>query len=271
VLVDYYGFNIHIGKKAKELGIDVYYYISPQVWASRKKRIAKIARVVKKMLVILPFEEKLYRKHGIDAEFVGHPLIDMVPEPVISDSSTNAKPVIGLFPGSRKHVFDKHLPILLESARLIQKELDCDFKLFVAYENLLKNKTVPYEVVKEKGYAKRRELSFAITTSGMVSLETALLGIPMAIMYKLSSFNYFLARLLVKVPYIGMANILLNSEIVPELIQKKAEPAVISKKVIEILRNKNALNTMKENLLALRKMLGKPGVSARAAKIILGK
>ncbi|MFH1368267.1 MAG: lipid-A-disaccharide synthase [Elusimicrobiota bacterium] len=269
VLVDYYGFNIRIAKEARRRGIPVYYYVSPQVWASRSGRIKIIARYVKKMLVILPFEEDLYKKAGVDTVFVGHPLLDAIPESVHAVENKPQRPVIGLFPGSRKNIVEKHLGILEESAALIGKKIPSEFKIF-APPNITKDLAfAKYPVVSEQGFEERRKLSLAITTSGTVSLENALLGIPMIVMYKLSRFNYMIARMIVNINFITMANILFGKEVVPELIQKDANPQKISAAAVGLLKNPGAAEQMRKQLLSIRKILGNPGVSRRAAGIIL--
>lgn len=267
VLVDYYGFNIHLAEEAGKRGIPVYYYISPQVWASRKGRIKRLARAVDKMLVILPFEEELYRKAGVDAVFVGHPLLDTVPA-APGSKQPSQKFFIGLFPGSRPNVIVKHLPILLKSAELISRELPCEFILFSPHE-AEKPEVDAVKTVVDEDFSERLKLDFAVTVSGTVSLENTLLGIPMAVMYKLSGFNYRLAKMLVRTPFITMANILLKRMVVPELIQKDANPEKIAATVLGILRDSRKAENMRKELLSVRKMLGEPGVSERAARIIM--
>lgn len=269
ILVDYYGFNIHIAEEAKKRGIPVYYYISPQVWASRAGRVKKIARFVKKMLVVLPFEEEIYKKAGVDAVFVGHPLLDSVPQAHGDKVDGAGKNIIGLFPGSRPSVIAKHLPIFEETVKLIRQKMPCEFLLFSS-GNTKPPLSIPgTRTVVEDDFTQRSKLNFAITVSGTASLETALLGIPMAVMYRLSRFNYLLAKQLVKVPYITMANILLGRPAIPELIQDDATPEKISTTVLQLLNDPARLDKMKTDLLLLRKMLGEPGVSGRVADIIL--
>jgi len=268
ILVDYYGFNIHVAEEARRQGIPVYYYISPQVWASRPGRIKRLARNVTKMLVILPFEEKIYRQAGVDAVFVGHPLIDRVPEPA-PGAMTAAMPVIGLFPGSRPSVFDKHLPILIEAAAQIAKELPVQFKIVCLQALRERCAGIPYEVVAENDFAARSGFRLAITTSGTVSLENALLGIPMVVFYKLSRFNYWLARRLVRIPYITMVNILLNEPLVPELIQDRATPSCIANEAMRMLNDAEGMAQVRSKMAGVRPLLGEPGASRRAAAIIM--
>jgi len=270
VVVDYYGFNIFVAAEAFKRGIPVYYYISPQVWATRPGRIRKIARYVRKMIVILPFEEKLYRDAGLDAEFVGHPLLDLVPVPETTGVSVTGKMTIGLFPGSRPNVFKRHIGLLIETANLIGKSLDAEFKIFCVPALAPLCKGLPYPVVVEENYEERKKISLAITTSGTVSLENALLCIPMVVYYKLSSFNYFIARMLVNIPYVTMVNILLGRMLVPELLQDEATPENIAGKVKDIFAREGSLEAFRKELAGLRAHLGRPGVSARAAEIILG-
>jgi len=266
VLVDYYGFNIHVAEEAKRRGIPVYYYISPQVWATRPGRIKRLARCVKKMLVILPFEEKLYRQAGVDAVFVGHPLIDIVPEPLPHEAGDTA--VIGLFPGSRKTAINAHCAILEKAANIIRKEFPAECRFF-GLRGHEADYPVSLPVIFDSDYTEHRKLDLALTVSGTVCLEHALLGIPMTVMYKLSAFNYLLARMLVRIPYITMANILLDKPLVPELIQGMATPEKIASNALQLLRNRDAFQSMRRQLLSIRKMLGAPGVSARVAGIIL--
>ncbi|MBN1621949.1 MAG: lipid-A-disaccharide synthase [Endomicrobiales bacterium] len=268
ILVDYYGFNIHLAEEAHKRGIPVYYYISPQVWASRPGRIKKIAKYVKKMLVILPFEEEIYRKAGVDTVFVGHPLLDLVPETKGENGEIPERPVIGLFPGSRSYVIKRHISLLEKTAEIINKEMPSDFK-FVCLKGSNLNFSSSLPVVFDEGYKERKNLTMSINVSGTVSLENALLGIPMVVIYKLSLFNYYLAKLLVKVPYITMVNLLAKSEVVPELIQDKATPENIARTALNILKNQSNFVKLKKQLVSFRKQLGEPGVSERAAKIIL--
>ena len=267
ILVDYYGFNIHLAKEAFSRKIPVYYYVSPQVWASRKGRIKKLARYVKKMLVILPFEEDIYKKAGLDTVFVGHPLLDVIKEDDLKNDGETV-PLIGLFPGSRSSVVKRHLPILEKAAEIINNKIQANFRIVVpepsGYRGFSK-----YPLIKSDNFSERAKLTLAITTSGTVSLENALLGIPMLVFYKLSWFNYLLARVLVRVKYIAMANILSGKELVPELIQSRANPEEIAEKAVSMIVSKDYLKSVKVELAALRKKLGNPGVSQRTAKLIM--
>ncbi|MDR3111554.1 MAG: lipid-A-disaccharide synthase [Elusimicrobiota bacterium] len=266
ILVDYYGFNILIAKLAKKFLIPVYYYISPQVWASRKGRIKTLKEYIKKIFVILPFEEKLYRENDVEVQFVGHPLIDRVFQKKSFEISN--PPLIGLFPGSRQSIIKKHIPILIETAKILKKEIKANFIMFSTSKTVSLNLPDFIEVDCSADLQKREKINFAICPSGTVSLENALMGIPMAVFYKISYFNYLLIKAIAKVKYITMVNILSAKKIVPEFIQNDADPKKIAKFAIEQLESKN-YNFKIQELLELRKMLGQNNVAKRVAEGIL--
>ncbi|MDR3274468.1 MAG: lipid-A-disaccharide synthase [Endomicrobium sp.] len=266
ILVDYYGFHIFVAKLAKKLNIPVYYYISPQVWASRSGRIKKLAKTVRKILVILPFEEKLYKDYGVDAIFVGNPLIDRIPEKHNFEIAT--PPVIGLFPGSRKNTVKRHMPIILKTAKILKEKINAKFIMFSTDSNADFDVPEYIEFATSGNFGKRISVDFAICPSGTVSLENALMGIPMAVMYKLSYLNYFFIRVIIKIKYITIVNILSTKNIVPEFIQFNASPEKIAYSALKQLSPENYMLKVKE-LIAFRKILGSPGVSKRTAEIIL--
>jgi lipid-A-disaccharide synthase len=271
ILVDYYGFHIHVARLAKSMGISVFYYINPQVWASRGGRIKELSKVIKKMLVIFPFEEKLYKDTNVDVVFVGNPLIDKISQKTDfqkHDFNILNPPIIGLFPGSRQSTIKHHIPILLETAKILKKEINARFVMFCVSNKI--NFALPEYVTFDgaRNFEKRVSVDFAISPSGTVCLENALMGIPMAIVYKLSYFNYFFIRALIKVKYIGIVNILAGKSVVPEFIQFDTNPKKIAKSVMEQLKPENYLSKVQE-LLSFRKSLGSPGVSKRVAEIIL--
>ncbi|MDR2616837.1 MAG: hypothetical protein LBC22_03375 [Endomicrobium sp.] len=271
ILVDYYGFHIHIARLAKKLNVPVFYYISPQVWASRSSRIKKLAKTVKKMLVIFPFEEAVYKQNGVDAVFVGHPLIDKI----MQKNDFNNKPfsalnppLIGLFPGSRSQAIKRHIPILLETAKILKEKINAQFIMFCVNSDIDYNLPDYIKVDISNDFTQRKLIDFAVCPSGTVSLENALMGIPMAIIYKLPYLNYFFFRAIIKVKYITMVNILSSKNVVSEFIQFNANPKKISEYVLSQLKPKNYMPKVQE-LLLFRKMLGQPGVSKRVAEIIL--
>ncbi|MBI3292071.1 MAG: hypothetical protein HYZ73_04595 [Elusimicrobia bacterium] len=250
--VDYYGFNIHVAEHAHRCGIPVVYYISPQVWASRPGRIKRLAQVVRRMLVIFPFEEPLYRRHGVEVSFVGHPLLDLLPEP-LSPPTESTPPLLGLLPGSRTSEIRRHLPVLLKAAAQLKRRLG-DLTVQVFYES---------------SYECRRRLTAALTCSGTATLENALLGVPMVVMYRLSWFNYLITRALIQSPFIAMPNVLANRPLVPELIQRRATATALADTVYPLLTDLGYREAVRKELLTLRKLLGAQGASHRAAQQVL--
>ncbi len=270
ICVDYYGFNRRILPFAKAAGVPAFYFVSPQVWASRPGRIKVLKRLVDKMLVIFPFEEKLYREAGVPAEFVGHPLLDLIPEPKDPGERSN---LIGLLPGSRSSELRRHLPVFLEAFRLLRvTNRFLEARLFAAasqpdsaYGRLPDGVTL----VREQDYARRAELDLAICSSGTATLENALLGIPMVVVYKLSWPTYAIARALVKVKHIAMANLLAGKTVVPELIQRDATAARIFIEASALLDDPAKAAAMRVALLKVRRSLGEPGAADRAAAAVL--
>jgi lipid-A-disaccharide synthase len=271
VPIDYYGFNIHVARLAKDMEIPVIYYISPQVWASRPGRIRALAQVVQRMLVIFPFEEALYRSSGVPVTYVGHPLVERLPPP----AEPRGGLTIGLLPGSRPGTVARHLPILCETAdRLRIAFPEARFLLFRPeelgpglYASSVSNR--PWiELTTDEEYRDRQTLTLSIGVSGTAALENMLLGIPMIVMYRLSPLTYWLARALVRIRYIGIPNILANDAVVPELIQDAATPEALSAAAAGLLRSPERRTAMRDRLLSLRSHLQAGGIE-RAAESIL--
>lgn len=268
ILVDYYGFNIHVAKLAHELKIPVYYFVTPQVWASRKYRIKNIAKYVKIAFPILPFEKEMYEKENVSVYFEGNPLTDLVPEPMCEKNGISDNQIIvGLFAGSRKNTVKRHLPVIIDTVKILKEKIDAKFILF-SLDKIEYSVPDFIEIKKGDDFKERKKVDVAVCPSGTVSLENALMGIPMVVMYKLSWANYILARLIVQVKYITLANILLNKELVPECIQHKATAENISQKILETLKPEKYVSVRNE-LLQFRKLLGTKGVYDRVAKRIL--
>jgi lipid-A-disaccharide synthase len=271
VPIDYYGFNIHVTRMAHARQIPVVYYISPQVWASRSHRIQALKQVVDKMLVLFPFEAELYRSAGVPVRYVGHPIIDRIPKP----ATPADPPRIGLLPGSRRSVVARHLPILVRTAAQLRKARpQIQFFLFRPasiepefYREALKDSGI--ELVHDPNYEQRKVLYLSIGVSGTSALENTLLGIPMVVMYRLSAVTYWIARRLVRIPYIAIPNILANSTIIPEFLQQDANPQKLAAAALQLLEHPDAWNRMREALLALRHQLGESGTSQRAAEEIV--
>ena len=270
ICVDYYGFNRRVLPMAKADGVPAFYFISPQVWASRPGRIKVLGRFVKKMLVIFPFEEKLYRDAGVPADFVGHPLLDLIPEPRARDAAAN---VVGLLPGSRSSEIRRHLPMFFEAFRTLRAKRPALQGLLFASANQADSAygALPdgITLVREQDYARRGGLDLAICSSGTATLENALLGVPMVVVYKLSWPTYAIARALVKVKHIAMANLLAGKTVVPELIQRDATAARVAAEAAAVLDSPAHAASVRAELLKVRRSLGEPGAADRAAAAVL--
>jgi len=281
ILIDYPDFNLPLARAARKRGIKVFYYISPQVWAWRKGRIEQIKKTVNKMAVILPFEVDTYKKRGFDVEYVGHPLLDLV-KPHYSKSESRKKfnlsadkTTVGLLPGSRPSETQKLLPEMLQAAEILaQKIPDIQFILPLAdtLEEKMISETIAgagikITVVSGNTYDVISCADLAIVASGTATLETALLGIPMIIIYKISPFSYFVGKLAISVKNIGLVNIIAGKTIVPELIQDKANAGHIAHEALAILENNERRREIISELAGIRAKLGEPGAAIRAAKL----
>ncbi|MFH1062572.1 MAG: lipid-A-disaccharide synthase [Candidatus Omnitrophota bacterium] len=287
ILIDYPGFNLRLAKKVKHLFPDVkiIYYISPQVWAWGKKRIKLIEKIVDKMLVVFDFEATLYNQHGIDAEFVGHPLMESVvlsenkAELIKAKGITPSDTIIALLPGSRQIEVKRLLPVMLASAdKLHQKMPAVRFVLIKAanikpgtIETYLNNyKHLAIEIITDHSYDFISICSYAWVCSGTATLETAILGIPMLITYKTSFFTWFISKLLIKLPYIGLVNVVARKKIVPEFIQGQSNKNNIVSCTIRFLNKNTAFKQAQtQKLLAVKHKLGSGQVNKNAAQAIL--
>ena len=283
VLIDYPGFNLKIAKAAKERGIPVFYYISPQVWAWRKSRVKTIKKYVDKMMVILPFEKEFYQREGVDVEFVGHPLLEVIDvsfnkKEICQDLGVDDKKlIIGILPGSRKKEIAYMLPEILKASSLIKgKYPSVQFLLPLSQsieEDYLKNFiTSDYsyiKIVKGKNYDVMKVSDLLITKSGTSTLEAAIIGTPMIIVYKTSITSYYLAKALVNVTYAGLPNLLAGKEAAPELLQHKMNAKNIAEKTIYFLEKKDGLEQMREEFKNIKYSLGEQGASKRTASIII--
>jgi lipid-A-disaccharide synthase len=281
IAVDFYGFNHQVLGLAAHRSIPAFYYISPQVWASRPGRAAKIARLVKEVLVIFPFEEELYKKAKASVSFVGHPLLDIVPVPGAEPEPGNTAYKIGILPGSRKSEIARHLPIFVRAFYKIKSVYPGarayvfavpefpDEKLVPALETAEKYWSRDIEIVREQDYKIRSTMDFAFTCSGTATLENALMGLPMTVAYRMSGFSFAVARRIVKIPYISLVNILLKKPVVKELMQERVNPDALAKEALSLLNNPPKMAAMRKEFLGLRSMLGNPGAAMRAAEKIL--
>ncbi len=280
ILVDYSGFNLRLAPTAKELGIPVLYYISPQVWAWRKKRIIKIREVVDQMVVVFPFEVPLYEKAGVPVQYVGHPLLDEVHSELDRTAALNAfgldpkRPTIGLFPGSRRNEVQRLLPTLLDAAERIHAERpEIQFLLPQAttieraeIDNLHADRSLPLTVVENRFYDVTRACDAIVTASGTATLEIALMGVPLVVVYRIASLSYHIIRRLVRLKHIAMCNIVAGEEVAKELLQGEVTAQRISKELLRLLDPKVHAETT-ARLSKIRETLGEPGGAGRAAKI----
>lgn len=282
ILIDYPDFNLRLAKIAKSAGVKVLYYISPQVWAWRVGRVKKIARVVDRMAVVFPFEVPFYEKEGLPVFFVGHPLVDSVRPTMSREAAQTAfsidpnRRTVGLFPGSRKQEIRTHLPILLESARLLHErfpELQFILPLASSLErgdvaSFLEDSGLDVTLVEGKGYDVMQVCDAIISVSGTVTLEVALMGVPMVIIYRVSPLTYQAAKRLIRVDHVGICNIVADRRVVRELIQHEAQPEIIAEEISRILTDSCYADAIRSGLSEVRTRLGRGGCSARVAEIV---
>lgn len=280
ILLDFPDFNLRAGKAARRMGIPVLYYISPQVWAWRKGRIRAIHDLVEKIMVILPFEASLYGDKGV---FVGNPLLDVVRPSLPAKQAREQfgirkeSPVVALLPGSRENEVHQLLPVFLKAAELIREQVpDIQYLLPVASTVsedeiglMVRKAGIPIRLVRDRAYDAIALSDFAVVASGTATLETAILGIPMLIVYRISRMSYLLAKQLVRVPHIGLINMVAGERIVPELVQDQLTPERIMEEVLKVLKDRVRSAEISGKLKQAVSRLGGPGASARAAGIVV--
>ena len=285
ILVDYPEFNLKMARHARSLGIKVLFYISPQVWAWRPKRIHKIGRLIDHMAVIFQFELAYYEDAGIPVSFVGHPLVDRIPDNIDQASArkqfglANDKPVIGLFPGSRRSEILRMLPTLLDTARTMHA-LRPEIRFLLPVASTLDFDDILAQC-SDAGLNEIIQLSQAdiydtisacdaiATCSGTVTLEIALLSKPMCILYKVSYLSYFIMSRLVTIPHIGLANIVAGHGVVRELLQDQATAGAISQELCKILDNKAYREDIETGLKQVRQNLGEGNGARKMADLVL--
>jgi len=281
VLVDYQEFNQRLAAYAKSIGVKVLFYIGPQVWAWRPKRVYKMAKIVDQMAVIFPFEVDLYKEAKVPVEFTGHPLVEEVvadknPEQARKTLELEELTTIGLFPGSRRGEIKRVLPIQLKTAKkLLKANPDLQFVLPLA-ESLSEDVLDPFiedivdlriAVINGKPYDVMQACDAIITASGTATLEIALMGIPMAIVYKISWLSYFILKFIVSIKWIGLVNIVADKYIVQEFLQGKARPGKIAREIQRILSDKDYNDTMRRELSLIRDRLGDKSGSTHIAQL----
>lgn len=284
VLIDFPDFNLLLARFARTIGCRVFYYIAPQVWAWRSGRVRTLKRLVDDAAVILPFEPAFYERHGMEVDFVGHPLLDVLEELRGDGPGAPAKRLtdrsqwlVGLLPGSRNSEIRSLLPILLETARIIHRHLpEVSFLLPMAptlerwrVEEHLLGCALPVRIVEGDTYAAMRACNLILTASGTATLEAAILGTPMIVIYRVSNLTYHAGQHLIRVNFVALPNLIAGRSIVPELLQRDARPAKIAAKALELLLHPERLEGQREELARIRKQLGSAGVANRVAELVL--
>jgi lipid-A-disaccharide synthase len=274
LLVDYPDFNMRVAAKVKQLGIPVIYYISPQIWAWRRGRVKKIAQTVDEMIVILPFEEEFYRTHGVAVTYVGHPLIEQLSMMRRGQRQSDVLR-IALLPGSRRMEVDALLPPMLDAVRILRSERSIDAYIMQAptieldhLQRIIERTGVDVPVLPHDRGEGLTAADVALSSSGTATLEAAILGTPVVVMYRLSRLTHLAARWLVKVPYFSLVNIIAGHGVVPELLQNDVNGARIAAEVRKLIAPAQYAKVTGE-LRAVREKLGQPGASVRAAQAIM--
>ena len=283
ILIDFPDFNLRVASAARKLGIPVLYYISPQIWAWRRGRVKKIGQLVSHMAVILPFEADFYSVHGIPVTFVGHPLLDRTyGNEAEGDAAAGSaeRTLIGLLPGSREVEIKRLLPVMLDAAeRMHKQDPKLTFTVSVAptverklLEAMLKGRRTDGSISFFEEPVERlfRRCRLIVAASGTVTLQAAIAGTPMVIIYKVSPISYWLGRALIRVDHIGLINLIAGRRLVPELIQGQVTAANITEQVLGLLSDEEKLARLKKDLLTAGHLLGGPGASRRVAQIALG-
>ncbi len=285
VLIDFADFNLRLAKIARKINIPVFYYITPKVWVWRKKRVKKLAKFVNRAGVILPFEETYLSNKGVSAKYVGNPALDSVMTLFDRDafcekySIDKDKALIGILPGSRRKEVATLLPIFLESAKRMQQKYSRDLVFLIPLASTLSkddlishglndySKDLEIHVISEDRYELMASCDAVVAASGTVTLELALLDIPMVVTYRFSPITYFLGKFLVNIPFFCLVNIIAGKGVVTELLQDEVNPAAVELELARLVFDENFRNSIKTDLALVRNKLGEPGASENAAKI----
>jgi lipid-A-disaccharide synthase len=283
ICVDYKEFNLKLARFAKKLGVKVLFYVSPQVWAWRSGRVVTYGKAIDMMAVIFPFETAYYEAKNVPVRYVGHPSVDKV-HPLYSKAEDlqrfglDAKrPIVGILPGSRSNEIKRMLPVMLQAAaQLAQRHADMQFLLpqadsvddGILHEHL-QNSSLPINVIKQQAYDVIQCCDAVMTTSGTASLEIALLGVPMLIAYRLSPLTYWLGKQLVKIPFIGLPNIIAGRAVVKELIQHEASAENMALEIERLLNDQNYRADCLKGLQQVKQRLGEGGGSKNMAELAL--
>ncbi len=282
ILIDYPGFNLYMARIAKKMKIPVLYYISPQVWAWRRGRVKKIAKRVDKMAVILPFEKAFFQKSGIDVDYVGHPLIDdfekRTDQMQFAIQNRQAKirnPVIGLVPGSRREEISNLLPVMIKAGEILKAEYpQARFVLPVAgtipskwLSRFLEGIPLDIEIYDEGIYGALNHCHFAFVTSGTATLDAAIMSVPMVVVYKAKKLTYEVGKRAIKVPYLGLVNLVAGESVAPELIQADVTPEKLAMAGKPFLADSVLRRQTIDQLKRVKENLGRGGASENTARI----
>jgi len=275
VVVDYPGFNMKVAAAAREAGVPVLYFITPQVWAWGAGRLPKLAKLVNRAAVILPFEEALLRGYGIDAHFVGHPLLDRA---VDMPTRVEARARLGIaaddevlvvFPGSRKQEIARHLEPFMATAReVVARRPKVRVLVHAAPTVELREGDVPFPVIRGGSFEAFRAADAAMCKSGTTTLEAAVAGCPLVVAYRASAVSYAIARRVVKIPYIGLVNVVAGREVAPEFVQDALDPPRVATELTRLLTDASYADTQRAALAGVRAKLGTPGAAGRVARMI---
>ena len=283
ICVDYKEFNFKLATYAKQLGIKVLFYVSPQVWAWRAGRVKQYGKVIDMMAVIFPFETAYYEAEKVPVCYVGHPSIDKV-KPIYSQADDcrrygldPSKPRVGLLPGSRANEIKRLLPVMLAAAEILQEQIPTVQLILPQASSIkdeflnsfLKQTRVKVKVIKNEPYDVIQCCDAVMTSSGTATLEIALLVVPMLITYKLATITYWLGRCLVKTPYIGLPNIIAGRSIVKEFIQNQATAELLATEMLLLLNDSSYAEAMREELTQVKQKLGQGGASKRMAELVI--
>jgi len=282
ILIDYPGFNLRLAKKAKNLGCRIVYYISPQIWAWGGGRIKKIARFVDHMIVVFPFEEELYKSAGVKVDFVGHPILEGLNSEFTKEEFFEIhdlkldNPIVGLLPGSRAQEVENLYHQMAEAVDLMKKELpglqtvtgisptlNENIYSIIEADKILQHSDDIYDVMEHS--------DMLFVASGTATLESACLGTPMIIVYRVSSISWFLGKLLVKLKNIGLVNIVAGEKIVPEILQSEVTATRLASEGLSLLGDKTLMADTRKRLLMVKDSLGATGASQRAAELIVNR
>jgi lipid-A-disaccharide synthase len=282
VLIDFPEFNLRLARVARRLGVPVVYFVAPQLWAWRRGRVRAMARDVNRVLAIFPFEVGLYQEAGVPVEFVGHPLLDVLPaldrDTARAGLARDSERLVGLLPGSRDAEVRRHLPVLLgATAKIVARHPRTRFAVPVAStiepDGVIagvRASGLPITVLRGEAYRVMAAADLLLVASGTATLEAACYGAPMVVLYKLSTVSYRIARVLVRgVPHISLPNIVAGREIVPELIQAQATPAAVASAASRLLEDDAGRAAQRAALLEVRSRLGETGAGLRAARAVL--